>query len=119
MTEGAPSASNWKRKNSTSGPTIRVYPIFFALSVTRLRQVRGSPSKSVPSGIFTSQTSRATFPRPPSRGKIRNVLRSGWRSMSDSSMRVNPSIEDPSNMISPSKAFWNWLAGNSTFLLAP
>ena len=39
--------------------------------------------------------------------------------MSDSSIRVNPSIEDPSNMISPSRAFANWLEGTSTFLLAP
>jgi hypothetical protein len=39
--------------------------------------------------------------------------------MSDSSMRVKPSIEEPSNMISPSSAFSNWLAGTSTFLLCP
>ena len=42
-------------------------------------------------------------------GRIRNVARSGLSSMSDSSIRTNPSIEDPSNMISPSSAFSNWL----------
>ena len=32
-------------------------------------------------------------------GKTRNVARSGFRYMSDSSMRTNPSIDEPSNMI--------------------
>jgi len=31
--------------------------------------------------------------------------------MSDSSMRVNPSIDEPSNMIWPSSTFSNWLRG--------
>src|SRR5256885_15456958 len=39
--------------------------------------------------------------------------------MSDSSMRTKPSIEDPSNITSPSSAFSNWLSGTSTFLLIP
>ena len=39
--------------------------------------------------------------------------------MSDSSMRVKPSIEEPSNMIWPSSAFSNWLRGISTFLMIP
>src|SRR5262245_41115919 len=39
--------------------------------------------------------------------------------MSDSSIRVNPSIEDPSNCISPSRALLNWLRGISTFLMTP
>src|SRR3990170_3906754 len=38
-------------------------------------------------------------------GRIRNVLRSGRRTMSDSSMRTNPSIDEPSKAISPSRAF--------------
>src|SRR5258705_9393538 len=39
--------------------------------------------------------------------------------MSDSSIRTNPSIDEPSNMMSPSSAFSNWLSGTSTFLLTP
>ena len=39
--------------------------------------------------------------------------------MSDSSMRTNPSIDEPSNMISPASAFPNCDAGISTFLLMP
>src|SRR2546426_10821229 len=39
--------------------------------------------------------------------------------MSDSSIRTNPSMEEPSNMMSPSSAFSNWLWGTSTFLLTP
>ena len=68
---------------------------------------------------MTSQTSRATFPFVCDQGKIRNVSRSGTRSMSDSSIRVNPSIDEPSNMISPSSAFSNWVRGTSTFLMMP
>src|SRR5438105_5029376 len=39
--------------------------------------------------------------------------------MSDSSIRVNPSIEEPSNWISPSSAFSNCDFGISTFLITP
>src|ERR1700704_6217075 len=39
--------------------------------------------------------------------------------MSDSSIRTKPSIEDPSNMMSPANAFSNCDAGSSTFLLMP
>src|SRR5574341_1053365 len=39
--------------------------------------------------------------------------------MSLSSIRTNPSIEDPSNMMSPERALSNWLSGTSTFLLIP
>src|SRR5215831_18687941 len=66
-----------------------------------------------------SQITRATFPPSSSYGSTRNVSRSGFSTMSDSSMRTNPSIELPSNMMSPSSAFSNWLAGTSTFLLMP
>ena len=45
--------------------------------------------------------------------------RSGTRFMSDSSIRVKPSIEEPSNWISPSSAFANWELGSSTFLITP
>src|SRR6266851_4683450 len=47
-----------------------------------------------------SQIIRATFsPDGLAQGKTRNVARSGFRYMSDSSMRTNPSIDDPSNLI--------------------
>ena len=39
--------------------------------------------------------------------------------MSDSSIRTNPSIDEPSNMMSPSSAFSNCEAGISTFLFTP
>ncbi len=39
--------------------------------------------------------------------------------MSDSSTRTNPSIDDPSNRMSPASAFANWLRGISTFLITP
>src|SRR6266571_2283523 len=66
-----------------------------------------------------SQITRATFPPSSSYGRIRKVPRSGFSTMSDSSMRTKPSIEEPSNMTSPSSAFSNWLSGTSTFLLMP
>src|SRR5690606_23852491 len=37
----------------------------------------------------------------------------------DSSMRTKPSIEEPSNTMSPSSALANWLAGTSTLLMTP
>jgi len=52
-------------------------------------------------------------------GKIRNVEKSGASSMSDSSMRTNPSIDEPSNMMSPANALANCEAGISTFLFTP
>src|SRR6266581_3063694 len=66
-----------------------------------------------------SQMSRAMRPPSSSYGSTRNVSRSGFRTMSDSSIRTNPSIDEPSNMMSPSSAFSNWLSGTSTFLLTP
>src|SRR6267143_3150847 len=66
-----------------------------------------------------SQMSRATRPPSSSYGRTRNVSRSGFSTMSDSSIRTNPSIDEPSNMMSPSSAFSNWLSGTSTFLLTP
>src|SRR6266568_2722560 len=66
-----------------------------------------------------SQMSRAMRPPSSSYGSTRNVSRSGFGTMSDSSIRTNPSIDEPSNMMSPSSAFSNWLSGTSTFLLTP
>src|SRR6266850_3857844 len=48
-----------------------------------------------------------------------NDERSATRFMSDSSIRVNPSMEEPSNWISPSRALLNWDRGTSTFLMMP
>jgi hypothetical protein len=39
--------------------------------------------------------------------------------MSDSSIRVKPSIDEPSNMIWPSSAFSNWLRGHLDVLEHP
>jgi hypothetical protein len=39
--------------------------------------------------------------------------------MSDSSIRTNPSMDEPSNMIAPSSASANWRSGTSTFLVTP
>src|SRR3989454_9389925 len=66
-----------------------------------------------------SQMSRATRPPSSSYGSVWRVARSGRSTMSDSSIRTNPSMEEPSNMMSPSSAFSNWLWGTSTFLLTP
>src|SRR5437868_11796177 len=67
-----------------------------------------------------SQIIRPTrSPDVPVHGKMRNVERSGLRYMSDSSMRTNPSIDDPSNMILPSSASSNCRSGISTFLIVP
>ena len=91
----------------------------FAFSIWRLSVWRGQPANGLPSGSMTSQTRRATFPFGCDHGKMRNVSRSGTSPMSDSSMRVKPSIEDPSNWISPSSAFSNCERGTSTFLMIP
>src|SRR2546426_2045830 len=66
-----------------------------------------------------SQITRATLPAASPLGSTRNVSRSGRSTMSDSSIRTKPSIDEPSNMMSPSRAFSNWLSGTSTFLLTP
>ena len=52
-------------------------------------------------------------------GKTWKVARSGLRYMSDSSIRTNPSIDDPSNMMWPSSASSNCPSGTSTFLMTP
>src|SRR5437899_6816008 len=66
-----------------------------------------------------SQITRATLPAASPLGSTRKVSRSGLSTMSDSSIRTKPSIDDPSSMMSPSSAFANWLSGTSTFLLTP
>jgi hypothetical protein len=39
--------------------------------------------------------------------------------MSDSSIRTNPAIDEPSNRVRPSSASANWRWGTSTFLMTP
>ena len=106
-------------KNSASIPAFIVYPICFARASWRLSTPRGSPGKGVPSGMLMSQMTRATRFAGSLQGKIWKVWRSGARSMSDSSIRTNPSIDEPSNMMSPDSALSNCEAGTSTFLLTP
>ncbi len=73
-----------------------MYPSRAALSTCRFRTQRGSPSKGDPSGLWMSQNIRAT-PSSERHGRIWNVVGSGRATMSDSWMRENPSMEDPSN----------------------
>ena len=48
-----------------------------AFSITLLSTYRGSPTKGVPSVLYTSQMSRATLPWLGRQGKMRKLLRSG------------------------------------------
>ena len=71
---------------------------------------RGSPSYGTPSGLTTSQIIRATF-EPSSwpcssvgRGINWKVAGSGIATMSDSSIRLKPVIDDPSKPIPSSSA---------------
>src|SRR6266702_3235699 len=66
-----------------------------------------------------SHSSRATRPPASSEGMMRKVSRSGLSTMSDSSIRTNPSIAEPSKRMSPERALSNWLSGTSKFLLTP
>ena len=121
-TVGAPAASRWNRKNSTSGPpTVVESPAPCSRSDLPLA---GEPRAARRTACRRAAVDVADEPRHAAPGRLeredrRRCRRSGTSSMSDSSMRVKPSIEEPSNMISPSSAFSNWLVGTSTFLLWP
>src|ERR671914_1996228 len=66
---------------------------------------RGSPSYGSPPGFSTSQNSRPTLWVSPVRhGRVRNVVGSGMAIMSDSSIRLNPVIDEPSNPMPSSSA---------------
>ncbi len=115
-----PSSSNLNKKNSGSGPKLNsVNPNASISFKTRFKLLRGSPENGVPSGLYTSQIKRATFPLSEVHGKITQVSKSGYNFISDSSIRTNPSIDEPSNIISLSSTFSNWLIGTSTFLIVP
>ncbi len=75
--------------------------------------------KGVPSGLYTSQISRATLPCWGRQGSIAKVSGSGCRYWSDSLMRTKPSMELPSIMISLFTAFSTWLAVMATFFSWP
>ncbi|OPY28283.1 MAG: hypothetical protein A4E28_01677 [Methanocella sp. PtaU1.Bin125] len=94
-------------------------PALSASLIMRLRLPRGSPGNGFPLGRYTSQTSRATLPYSLCHGMSVNVSRSGFRYMSDSSILTKPSMDEPSNMTSPSSAFSSWLTGSATFLVVP
>src|SRR5918999_4949548 len=66
---------------------------------------RGSPPYGSPPGFNTSQNSRPTLGVSPVRhGRIRNVVGSGMAIMSDSSIRLNPVIDEPSKPMPSSSA---------------
>src|ERR687895_391991 len=66
---------------------------------------RGSPSYGSPPGLSTSQNSRPTvWVSPVRHGRIRNVVGSGMATMSDSSIRLKPVIDEPSNPMPSSSA---------------
>ena len=87
---GCPSSSVSNKKNSFSGPTLKVYPSFSACSSTFFKIRLGSASYGVPSGFSTSQINRATRPLCGRHGKMVNVSRSGARINSDKSLVSYP-----------------------------
>ena len=119
VVEGSSSVLGLNMKNSASMPAFIVKPSLAARAIIFFRTPRGSPANGLPSGVLMSQMTLATRLSASPHGKIWKVLRSGARSMSDSSIRTNPSIEEPSNIMSPASAFSNCDAGTSTFLLMP
>ena len=116
---GAPSGAFSNRKNSASHPAIISKPSFAGAGDLPLE--RGARTAGERRAV--GRVDVADEPRHPAallvEGQHPEGVGSGLRSMSDSSIRTNPSIEEPSNMISPSSAFSNWLRGTSTFLLTP
>ncbi len=94
-----------KRKYSSSGPTLNVSkPSLRIRSSARRRTYRGSPSYGLPSGVTTSQIIRPTFDSPERHGMTTNVSGSGIATMSDSSIALNPVIDEPSKPIPSSSA---------------
>ncbi len=94
-------------------------PAAFILSITRIKLLRGSPAKGVPSDLCTEQIKRATLPCSLPHGNNNQELKSGYKRISLSSMRTKPSIEDPSNAILLFKTFSSCEIGTSTFLMIP
>ena len=71
----------------------------------RFRTCRGSASYGVPSGLTMSQNMVATRPPLLRHGRICSVVGSGIATMSLSSIRANPWIDDPSNPMPSRTAF--------------
>ena len=85
MVVARPISSVSNRKNSSSGPMLKVSkPMSSARRSTRRSTPRGSPTKGVPSGLYTSQMSRATLPWEGRQGKMVKLFKSGYRHWSDS-----------------------------------
>ena len=79
-----------------------------ARAMARLSTDRGHPSNGVPSGLAMSQVMPPMrAPLASGQGSTWKVSRSGFRYMSDSSIRTNPSIDEPSNITPPSRAWAN------------
>ena len=117
---GRPAVAALEEEELGFRPAFIAKPRSAASAITRFRVLRGQPANGVPSGLAMSQISRPTSaPLGSVQGNTWNVAGSGFRYMSDSSIRTNPSIEDPSNMIRPSSASPNCRSGTSTFLMTP
>ena len=95
-----PSASIRNRKNSSSGPILKLSnPSDCIRSMAPRSTCRESASYGSPSGVRTSQNILATERSPDCRGSIRKVDGSGMAIMSDSSMALNPVTDEPSKPI--------------------
>ena len=116
-----PSSPNLNKWNSASKPISKsVKPISFISLRTRFKLFLGSPSKGSPFVLWTEHTKRPIFPPFSSpQGKTAQVEKSGYKTMSLSSRRTKPSIEEPSKRISLVKTLSNWLVGTSTALDVP
>ena len=106
-------------KNSCSGAQMYVKPSSLAFFKARSRMYRGSPLKRVPSGVYTSQISLHddfSFAR---HGKTANVVGSGNRTISDSSIGLYPVIDDPSKGWPFSKIASMFLDDTAKFFTMP
>ncbi len=107
------------RKNSSSGPVFISKPMDAASSIARLNTYLGSPWKYSPPGCCTSHIILAIDPLLCPHGNSWKVFRSGFSTISDSSIRTNPSTEEPSKDIPWPIAFSIWDTGMATFLTMP
>ena len=95
-------------------------PIDCIFLTTRFRFDLGSALEGFPSGVYTSQINLATFPYlGSSQDRTSQVSKSGFKYMSASIILTKPSIEEPSNITFPFKAFSSWATGISTDLIVP
>ena len=77
----------------------RIAHIRCLFTITFCKIYRGSPSNGVPSGLYDITDQYVPLcPAADATERSSNVSRSGCRYISDSSMRTNPSMAEPSNM---------------------